>query len=183
LHDITAPSNNRRGVLSSPIRFRGVVEKDDNPSTFPRDLKRRKLLHTPEPSPQHANEDLKGRRDFEVPQDDDEDDLQYIQSSPCERAANLDKIEEAEEESLQPLGRIIPIDQRGLGGRLLQSMVGLPTRSRRQHHVYPVNGNITLTLKEEIELIGIKTGKMKLPLSTADRQMCISVWVLRGLNV
>jgi hypothetical protein len=151
LNDITAPFNNRRGVLSSPIRFRSIAEKDDNPSTFPRDLKRRKLLHTPEDTPDHTYALSKGHGGFEVLRDKDEDveqnndDLPNIQSSPCERAAHLDQVEE-EEEYQEPLKRIVPIDQRGLGGNLLQSMSGLPIRSRRQHHVYPVNGNVFLRL-------------------------------------
>lgn len=154
LNDITAPFNNRRGVLSSPIRFgpRGKPEKDDTPSTFPRDLKRRKLLHTPEPTPEHTHSETKGHG-FEVLQDEDEDedegDFHNIQSSPCERAARLDQIEENDEEEVyrsgniyqEPLKRIVPIDRRGLGGRLLQSMSGFPTRNSRQHYAYPVNGN------------------------------------------
>lgn len=151
LNDITAPSNNRRGLLSSPIRFRSIIEKEETPSTFPRDLKRRKLLHTPEDTPNHTYAGSKGHGGFNVLRDEDEDDgqndddLQNIQSSPCERAAHLDQTEE-EEEYQDPLKRIIPIDQRGLGGKLLQSMSGLPIRSRRQHNVYPVNGNVSLSL-------------------------------------
>ena len=148
LNDITAPFNNRRGVLSSPIRF----DPRSTPSTLPRDLKRRKLLHTPEPTPEHTHSETK-RHGFELLQDEDEDgdedDFHNIQSSPCERAARLDQIEENDEEevyrngniSQEPLKRIVPIDRRGLGGRLLQSMSGFPTRNGRQHHVYPVNGS------------------------------------------
>lgn len=84
-------------------------------------------------------------RDEDEDDGQNDDDLQNIQSSPCERAAHLDQTEE-EEEYQDPLKRIIPIDQRGLGGKLLQSMSGLPIRSRRQHNVYPVNGNVSLSL-------------------------------------
>jgi hypothetical protein len=149
LNDITAPSNNRGGVLSSPIRFtsRSRTEKEDIPSTFPRDLKRRKLLHTPEPTPEHTYEATKGIAFEVIENEDDDDDLRNILSSPCERAARLDEIEEEEEDYddentyQEPLKRIAPIDCRGLGGKLLQSMSGLPTRNGRQHHVYPANGN------------------------------------------
>ncbi|KAG0648899.1 Cell division cycle cdt2 [Hyphodiscus hymeniophilus] len=152
LNDITSPSNNRRGVLSSPIQFNGRVDRDDNPSTFPRGLKRRKLLHTPEEISEHILAGSKAQEEYERLQDENvDDDLQNLQSSPCERAANLDRVEEEEEvEGMElesemeekysrPLQRIIPIDHRGHGGSLLQSMSGLPTRSRRQHHAYPVN--------------------------------------------
>lgn len=147
LYDITAPSNNHRGVLSSPIRFSSRAEKDDNPSTFPtRDHKKRKLIHTPEDTPNHIYAESNGHEELEALRDEDADeDLQNIQSSPCERAAHVDQIEE-EKEHLEPLQRIIPLDQRGLGGKLLQSMSGLPTRSRRQHYAYPVNGKVSLNL-------------------------------------
>jgi hypothetical protein len=158
LNDITAPSNNRRGVLSSPIRFNSRAEKDENPSTFPRNFKKRKLLHTPDDTPNDTYAESKGHGGFEglrdrnqdVLRDEDQDeDLQNIQSSPCERAAHVDQVEEGKE-CVEPLQRIVSIDERGLGGKLLQSMSGLPTRSRRQHHAYPVNGNVSPTFEENI---------------------------------
>jgi hypothetical protein len=130
------------------------MEKDDNPSTFPRDLKRRKLLHTPENNPDYLYADSKGNEEFEVRRDEDpnecpNDDLQHIHSSPCERAACLDQVGEVMGEDdyyLEPLKRITPVDQRGLYGNLFQSLSGLPTRSRRNHHAYPINGKFSLNL-------------------------------------
>ena len=160
LNDITAPSNNRNGIRSSPILFRGIPGQENSPALFPRDLKRRKLLSTPESSPEHAYIEMKetgglkalqdrdrtgngnDHRDEDedcVVDDDDEDDLQNIQSSPCERAVHMERIVEA---FPQPLKRIVPIHERGLSGKILQSITGASTRSRRQHLEYPVNGNV-----------------------------------------
>lgn len=83
------------------------------------------------------------RDDEDAGEEHNEDDLQNLQSSPCERAAYLDQTKE-EEEYHEPLRRILTIDRRGLGGRILQSMSGRPTRSWQQHHAYPVNGNVPL---------------------------------------
>ena len=152
LNDITTPSNNQPRILSSPIRFtsRNTAEKDEDSSTFPRDLKRRKLLHTPDLTPEHAYSNTKDFG-FEVLEDEDEDnnDFPNVQSSPCERAARLDGIEEEDDENgetahQEPLRRIVPVDHRGLGGRLLQSMSGFPMRNRRQYHDYPANSKIHL---------------------------------------
>ena len=182
LNDITAPSNNRPGVLSSPIRFtsRSRAEKEDNLSTFPRDLKRRKLLHTPEPTPERTYPDTK-EHGFKALEDEDEDDDDFpnIQSSPCERAAHLNRIEEEDKMEnneyvyQEPLRRIIPIGRRGLGGKLLESMSGLPTRNWRQHHVYPTNGNDSFDESRGTELTTSQTGKMRLLLSIASQQTCI----------
>ena len=147
LNDIATPPNNRRG-LSSPIRFTIRGEKDENPSTIPtRNSKKRKLTHTPEATPDHIYAESKEHEEFETLRDENaHHDLQNIQSSPCERAANVGQDQDEHGELLQ---RIIPIDQRGIGGRLLQSMSGLPTRSRRQRYAYPVNGKASLNLIEE----------------------------------
>lgn len=51
LFDVTAPANNRRGVQSSPIRpLSTIADQENSPISFTRDMKRRKLLHTPEPT-------------------------------------------------------------------------------------------------------------------------------------
>jgi hypothetical protein len=161
LNDITAPSNNRRGKLASPIRFNNrVPEKDADVSPFPRDLKRRKLLHTPEATPEFSLPS-KGHtfavlRDADEENEEDED-IQNIHSSPCERAAGLEEITEEEDEEIdeetiyqEPLKTIVPVEERGLGGSLLRSMSGLPGRNRRQHHVYPVNGEESLNVLKKM---------------------------------
>ena len=52
LEDITSPANNRNGTQSSPIRpFSNGNGVENSPTTFTREMKRRKLLHTPSPSP------------------------------------------------------------------------------------------------------------------------------------
>ncbi|KFY63960.1 hypothetical protein V497_01908 [Pseudogymnoascus sp. VKM F-4516 (FW-969)] len=51
LFDVTTPANNRRGVQSSPIRpLNTIADQENSPISFTRDMKRRKLLHTPEPT-------------------------------------------------------------------------------------------------------------------------------------
>lgn len=51
LFDLTAPANNRRGIQSSPIRpLNTTADQENSPISFTRDMKRRKLLHTPEPT-------------------------------------------------------------------------------------------------------------------------------------
>lgn len=51
LFDVTAPANNRRGIQSSPIRpLNTTADQENSPISFTRDMKRRKLLHTPEPT-------------------------------------------------------------------------------------------------------------------------------------
>ncbi|KFY18388.1 hypothetical protein V493_08654, partial [Pseudogymnoascus sp. VKM F-4281 (FW-2241)] len=51
LFDVTTPANNRRGVQSSPIRPPNTIaDQENSPISFTRDMKRRKLLHTPEPT-------------------------------------------------------------------------------------------------------------------------------------
>jgi hypothetical protein len=77
------------------------------------------------------------------------DDVDQIPSSPCARITRgVDDAEEEGEEgcgaSYAPLNRIIPLASRGLGGQLLNRTLGRLTRSRRQHHVYPVNGEFLL---------------------------------------
>lgn len=56
LFDVTAPANNRRGVQSSPIRpLNTIADQENSPISFTRDMKRRKLLHTPEPTLSEKN--------------------------------------------------------------------------------------------------------------------------------
>ncbi|TVY53898.1 Cell division cycle protein cdt2 [Lachnellula cervina] len=158
LNDITAPANNHNIVQSSPLRPKSSLDhqENQNPTLFGRDLKRRKLVHTPEGSPERtflskkkgviAGNGGKARGNS-----------QNIQSSPCERvgrstpyAEDRDELEELEEVEAEvydsedeesflppkPVERIAPLSDRGLAGRLLQLSLG---NSIRQHHEYPVN--------------------------------------------
>ena len=159
LNDITAPSNNRRGNLSRSVRSNSRADKDELSSTFSKGLKRRKLLHTPEDTPELTTAAREGQEKIEVLQDEDsENELQNIQSSPCERAAQWgeerdeeDGIKVANEKSLQ---RIIQVGQRGPSGQLLHTIAGLPTMHRRQRYAYSVNGKYPFERVQETKLMG-----------------------------
>ncbi|RFU34939.1 hypothetical protein B7463_g1426, partial [Scytalidium lignicola] len=113
LYDITPPANNRSGIQSSPLRpFRAINGQENSPTGFTRELKRRKLLHTTEPSPDRSNVDKKLQ------------DIEFLANSSSElRDENL----------------IIPMEARGFAGRFMQLSIGAPIKSRRQRFTYPVN--------------------------------------------
>jgi hypothetical protein len=126
---------------------------------FERDIKRRKLVHTPEGSPERS---FLSRKKGVVAGNGGKatGNWQNIQSSPCERvgrnstypeeADESEEVEEAQAEVYEdddedeeyllppkPVKRIVPLRDRGLGGRLLQLSLG---NSIRQYLEYPVNG-------------------------------------------
>jgi hypothetical protein len=154
LHEIAAPALNRNVTQSSPLRpFRNIGDQENTPTAFPRGLKRRKTIHTPEPTPEHAYSSSKELELGLMPLVEGKrlkpDDVDQIPSSPCARITRgVDDAEEGGEEgcgaSYAPLNRIIPLSSRSLGGQLLNRTLGRLTRSRRQHHVYPVNGEFLL---------------------------------------
>ena len=140
LHDITSSRNETQ---SSPLRpFKSISGQENGTTALRGDLKRRKVTHTPESSPHH---DLSNPKNHETSLTlmenggSKEEELNHIRSSPCERIAEC--IEEDEDQQPPvPLKRIIPFEERGLGAQLLQLSMGISTRPRRQHHIYPVNG-------------------------------------------
>jgi hypothetical protein len=147
LFDITRPIINSGIIQSSPLRPLAVDDLQENQrSAFPRDLKRRKLVHSPESLPKHKRANRRGSSGKETQQDD----TNVLQSSPCARAhANRtifeDECEDAddkEEEEVQPkaLNRIESMSDRGLAGRLLQMNIGGSSRSSRLRMEYPANG-------------------------------------------
>jgi hypothetical protein len=145
LIDITAP-NNRNVIQSSPIRPSKSDETQENtPSNFPRDLKRRKLVHTPDSSPKYKRSRRRGSaaREEEI----SDDITATLQSSPCIQSSRRSVIgEESEEEQeelvapQQPVERIVPLVDRGLAGRLLELSIGNSSRGTRQRFEYPING-------------------------------------------
>ncbi len=146
LHDITAPTLNRNASQSSPLRpFRSLDGSDDSPVEFPRQLKRRKIFHTPESSPDRGPK-VRGFRGVH----DGPSKEHNLLSSPCQRAApdmgyivEEDEDEEEEEElelPREPLKRIARTSERGLTGQMLNMSLGLCSRSRRQHFEYPASG-------------------------------------------
>jgi hypothetical protein len=103
-------------------------------------LKRRKIYHTPESSPEDLDDtkhkDLRCMVHDSILETDGN-----IQSSPCERAIrNFDNVEEEdEEEPPEPVKPIKQMVDQGLAAQVLQMSMG-STRTSRQHYEYPVNG-------------------------------------------
>lgn len=148
LHQITAPALNRQVTQSSPLRpFKSVNSNDESPTSFIRDSKRRKTMHTPEISPRKSP-----RRQLHSPGEVHGDGLdENIFSSPCERAAQDTAY--VDEEPIQrpqyqlltkPLKRITQRSERGLAGQLLNLSLASSTGRRRQHDVYPVGGMLII---------------------------------------
>jgi len=132
-------------------------QENQSPRPFERELKRRKLVHTPEGSPERSF--LSKKRGVTAGRKA-RDSSQNLQSSPCERATRISAFDEVDEMSIMeedeeegtdedeenlpsnPLQRIVPLSDGGLGARLLQLSLG---KSIRQHHEYPVNGQYELS--------------------------------------
>lgn len=142
LHEIDGPANGQDITQSSPIQpARVILGRENTPAVFPRDLKRRKLYHTPESSPEYFEVDGKRQEvGFRVPQVESSEEHENIPSSPCERASR-DLRGIPEELSLQePLEPIVQIEDRGIGAQLLQQRINAAPTARRQYLSYPVNG-------------------------------------------
>lgn len=148
LQDITGRSRNP--TQSSPLRpIRSSPGQENGPLTFTRDLKRRKIYHTPESSPEDLD-DTKHKDLGCMVQDPILETDGNIQSSPCERAIrHFDKVEEGdEEEPPEPVQPIKQMVDRGLAAQVLQMSMGSSrtTRTSRQHYEYPVNGMLDFHL-------------------------------------
>lgn len=143
LNPVSNPSNCRNATQSSPKRKppRSAAGQENIPTTFARDLKRRKLFQTPESSPEHTY--LDGKQPdvgFMTLQDGEpKEHLRNIQSSPCERIPPVLK-QVKEEKPQEPLKRITQIENRGLNAQLLQLSIGASARGTRQNLCYPANG-------------------------------------------
>lgn len=143
LYEMSGTALNRP-ALSSPARpFQSLNGQDSSPVGFSRELKRRKLIHTPETSPDRTSK----RRSLGNEGDSNVD---VTLSSPCQRAApNMSYIDEEEEDTeveedqpdieRVPVRRITSLIGRGTGGKILnRSLGGIPRG--RQRYEYPVNG-------------------------------------------
>lgn len=143
LHDITQLANRHSESNQTKI-YRNAAGQENPPITFTRELKRRKLLHTPDSSPDSmlpskaSSIDFTPLRNVEV----QEDEFQDIPSSPCERAADASREPEIYK-TLLPVRRIVPFEERGLNAQLLQMNLRTSTRPWSQQCVYPVNGKWT----------------------------------------
>jgi hypothetical protein len=179
LYDITAPALNRNAAQSSPLRpFRGLNGPDSSPVGFSRELKRRKLIHTPEASPEHNSKARTTRGGHGGPSR-----IDNLVSSPCERAApDMDYINEEEEETdveepdppKQVVKRVVRLSERGLAGQMLNMSLGVSySSSRRQHYEYPTNGMLLVGHSQNIWLTISQTGKIIRPDFTVDQKMFI----------
>ncbi|KAF4633358.1 hypothetical protein G7Y89_g4764 [Cudoniella acicularis] len=148
LFDITtAPAHNRNVIQSSPLRpSTSIGGQENSPTAFTRDLKRRKLIHDQEESPEHKYSTRNKRAIGKV--DENEDHFEALQSSPCLRSSStklsFDEEEDEDEEMVcvappKPIKRITSMADRGLAGRLYQMSLGGTTRGARQRFEYPVN--------------------------------------------
>jgi hypothetical protein len=144
LDDITAPANNRSGTQSSPIRpFSHVKGVENSPMTFTREMKRRKLLHTPSPSPDDSSPEKQSLFDqCPVFEDSFSDDHKHLRSSQHSAAA-----EESQGGPRKPnLSRssttkqIKQLETRGLAGRLLELSFRSGAASKCQDLGYSDNG-------------------------------------------
>ncbi|CZT03230.1 related to lethal(2) denticleless protein [Rhynchosporium agropyri] len=139
LNDIAAPNTSNRYTQSSPLQpFRDINGQESSPLGFTRESKRRKVFHTMEMS--------NGKQLGFVGAHDEDSNMAGVLSSPCERAVQaLHYIEEDEEATsetedeegqiLEPVKRIVRIQNRGLAGQLLHRSTGTSPR----HYLYPVN--------------------------------------------
>lgn len=143
LQDITAPVNDRNGAQSSPIRlstnWTGV---ENSPAAFTREMKRRKLLHTPSPSPEELGPEKRYLFNQRHHSDDDAPEDQYPLNSSQLSTATEDTIGSQKQEWSQraPTRHIKRLDTRGLTGRFLQLSLKSGTTSKCQRLEYSTNG-------------------------------------------
>jgi hypothetical protein len=132
LNQITAPNFNRDVTQSSPLRPFQTVDGQENCLTGFTSLKRRKLMHTPETSPEKETRPTLDKDAKEV----------GLQSSPCERATAGDRNQDERFGRPSPKvvkQRIVPFSNRGLGAQLL-NVSSRTSGSSRRYLEYPASG-------------------------------------------
>ena len=147
LQDVTGRSHISN--QSSPLRpFRSTPGQENGVPKFTRDLKRRKIYHTPESTPDDQVESKHKDLGCKV-QDSFAESDERIPSSPCVRA--FQKFDsDLEEEYGDPPEPVRPIKQmvdRGLAAQVLQMSLG-SARTSRHYYEYPVNGKPVLQLHD-----------------------------------
>jgi len=154
LHDITA--RNIR-THSNPLRPLCLTEQENEAATFPKDLKRRKLIHTPDSTPDHLRSKRSRRSSLSTTDGRVDEDLEtnYFPSSPCGRALDTRIHEDIEEEDKhedvvprrpETLTRITRMSERGLSTRLLQLSFGSSMKASRAYHSLPAAGQSVLLI-------------------------------------
>lgn len=157
LFDVTAPANNRNGIQSSPIRSAyDVCGQENSPVSFTREMKRRKLLHTPNSSPEPSITEKGSPCDIqntshgeEVVQGQDMPESLFtedFEKSTCEPSTypdyNCDLPSSIITEEPSTKAFVLPIrsiGSRGLAGSLLRMRLG-SNSSRRRTESYPISG-------------------------------------------
>lgn len=145
LEDITLPMNNHNGIQSNPLSpSDNSVTRDSSPTVFTRDMKRRKLFHTPSPSLDGSSPEKSppagpsGKFDF-----NNSEDINQVQSSPCSKAIEgrmegLNNQTTADESGKQ----VKHLDSQGLVGQLLQLNIGYGSRYNRRGRSGPISGKL-----------------------------------------
>jgi hypothetical protein len=145
LEDITVPANNRNGTQSSPIRpFSNIKGDENSPTTFTREMKRRKLLHMPSPSPDDSGSEKRCLFDQRhVFEDGFPDGHNHLRSSQRLKSTE-DSLGGPRKLEVPPLStstkHIRQLDTRGVAGRLLQLSLRSGAAFKGQHLNYPSNG-------------------------------------------
>lgn len=137
LNDIMAPVRYRNGIQSCPLTpVNGLLGQENVHVAFPRDMKRRKLLHTPSSSPDESSPEksCKFSRLFDIHIEDLEE-YSNIQTSACQ--PNSEECYKEGHMQVRPktyplVQRIQQLEARGLAGRLVQLSLGCNGRSIQQ---------------------------------------------------
>jgi hypothetical protein len=141
LEDITGPANNRNGTQSSPIRpSNNGTGTENSPTAFTREMKRRKLLHTPSPSPEEFGPEKRYLFNQLHALDDNTLEEHYPLNSSQLSTTTEDTLDSRKQELPQqnrPIRHIKQLDARGFAGRFLQLSLGT---SKYQRLKYPTNG-------------------------------------------
>ena len=155
LHDITAQNVRVHSTSLRPL----CLNEEENDATLSRDLKRRKLIHTPDSTPgfSQSRRSRRRRSSLSITEGMADEDLEtnYLPSSPCVRAVDNQIYEDVEEEDEiedvipkrpKPLTSITPMYDRGLSARLLQLSSGSCLKASRTYHSIPAAGWLPLAL-------------------------------------
>lgn len=177
LFDVTTPANNRNGIQSSPIRpFSSTGGQENSPTSFTREMKRRKLLHTPSSCSDSSNcerSSLSGdtstihhEQDQEMPKtlhsENSEEIIYKLSTSPDYYS---DAQNSTTTEKLRASGPIRSIASRGLAGTLLRMRLD-SNISHRLYERYPASGKqLGTRSKLQATNVDIQIGKIKLHLS------------------
>lgn len=146
LFDITMPSNNHSGAQSSPLRpTSNSLAGENSPTTFTREMKRRKLIHRPSLSPDNA----------ECSKQSENGQSQNIggHAAKADRSSRrspsvvhgLETSEETSDAESQlhikvQSQRIMRLKERGLSGELVELSLSYSKTRRYQHLSYPTSG-------------------------------------------